>query len=125
MDTVFGALNRGDRAALHGAITPDGEFRSHLGAIQGLVYTGYDGIERYLDDLAETFEDVQWDVIGVEEGTGDRILVTVDVVARGRGSGAEVTQRMFNVWTLRDGLIALNEVFLDRAAGVEASGIAT
>ena len=54
---------------------------------------------------------------------GDRVLVTIRMRGRGRGSGVEVEARLFDVYTLRDGLIVRMDEFSDRSEALEAAGI--
>jgi ketosteroid isomerase-like protein len=54
---------------------------------------------------------------------GDRIVVTVRVGGRGRGSGVEVDARFFDVYTLRDGKIVRMDQFTERSEALEAAGL--
>ena len=53
---------------------------------------------------------------------GDRILVTVRLGARGRGSGVEVDARFYDLYTLRDGKIVRMDQFTERSEALEAVG---
>jgi ketosteroid isomerase-like protein len=54
---------------------------------------------------------------------GDRVLVMVTFVARWEGQRAELETEGANLLTTRDGKIARMELFLDRAAALEAAGL--
>ena len=54
---------------------------------------------------------------------GDRVLVVLRIRGRGRGSGVEVEARLFDVYTLRDGLIFRMDEFSDRSEALEAAGL--
>jgi ketosteroid isomerase-like protein len=54
----------------------------------------------------------------IEEG--DRILVSVHARARGRGSGVEIDQTAFHVWTLTGERAVRLEVHVDREAALAA-----
>ena len=54
---------------------------------------------------------------------GDRFLVEVQMVGRGRLSGLNVEMRYFEVYTLRDGKISRHENFVDRERALEAVGL--
>jgi ketosteroid isomerase-like protein len=51
---------------------------------------------------------------------GDRVVVTVYLRARGRGSGVEVEARFHDVYTLRDGKIVRMDQFTERSEALEA-----
>ena len=54
---------------------------------------------------------------------GDRVVVTVRFRARGRGSGVEVDARLYDVFTLRDGMIVRMDQFAERSEALEALGL--
>jgi ketosteroid isomerase-like protein len=117
------ALNERDSDEVKACVHERAEFRSVLGGVEGEVYFGHQGIDRYFDDLLDSFERVVWCLIDVEEGTEDRYIVSLSVAARGRTSGVEVTFVTPNVWTMRDGLITRNDVFREREDALRAAGI--
>jgi ketosteroid isomerase-like protein len=53
---------------------------------------------------------------------GDRVVVTVRLGGRGRGSGVEVGARFYDVYTLRDGKIVRMDQFTKRSEALEAVG---
>jgi ketosteroid isomerase-like protein len=61
----------------------------------------------------------------VEEviGSGDHVLVIACFQGRGRGSGVRVEQRLYEVYTLRNGRILRVDEFSDRANALEAAGL--
>jgi ketosteroid isomerase-like protein len=52
--------------------------------------------------------------------SGDRIIVTVRLGGRGRGSGVEVDARFYDLYTLRDGKIVRMDQFTERSEALEA-----
>ncbi len=54
---------------------------------------------------------------------GDRIFVQVQAWSRAAGSGVEVEQRLFHVWTVHDGKAARVELYDDKAQAREAVGL--
>ena len=54
---------------------------------------------------------------------GDRVVVTLHLRARGRGSGVEIDARFFDVYTIRDGEIVRMDEFTERSAALEAAGL--
>ncbi len=61
----------------------------------------------------------------VEEliGTGDHVLVIACFRGRGRSSGVRVAERLYEVYTLRNGRILRVDEFSDRAEALEAVGL--
>ena len=53
---------------------------------------------------------------------GDRVLATVRLRGRGRGSGVEVDARFYDLYTLRDGKIVRMDQFNEQAEALEAAG---
>jgi ketosteroid isomerase-like protein len=51
---------------------------------------------------------------------GDRVVVTVRLGGRGRGSGVEIDARFYDVYTLRDGRIVRMDQFTERSEALEA-----
>ncbi len=56
--------------------------------------------------------------------SGDRVVVTVRLQGRGRGSGVQIDARFYDVYTLRDGKIVRMDQFTERSHALEAAGVA-
>jgi ketosteroid isomerase-like protein len=54
---------------------------------------------------------------------GDRVLATVHFQGRGRGSGIEIDQRFYEVYTVRNGKIVRMDEYTSRAEALEAAGL--
>jgi ketosteroid isomerase-like protein len=54
---------------------------------------------------------------------GDQVVVTVHYTGRGRGSGVPFDDRLFDVYTLREGKIIRKREFRDRSAALDAAGV--
>ena len=54
---------------------------------------------------------------------GDRVLVTIRMRGRGRETGIEVEARLYDVYTLRGGLIVRMDEYADRAEALAAVGL--
>jgi ketosteroid isomerase-like protein len=54
---------------------------------------------------------------------GDQVLVAVHYSARGRGSGIEYQERLFDVYTVLDGQCVRKREFRARSDAVEAAGL--
>jgi uncharacterized protein len=53
---------------------------------------------------------------------GDRVVATVRLRGRGRGSGVEIDARFYDVYTLRAGKIVRMDQFTERSQALEAVG---
>jgi ketosteroid isomerase-like protein len=53
---------------------------------------------------------------------GDRVVATVRLRGRGRGSGIEIDARFYDVYTLRDGKIVRMDQFTEESEALEAAG---
>jgi ketosteroid isomerase-like protein len=54
---------------------------------------------------------------------GDRVVVTVRLGGRGRGSGVAIDARFYDVYTLRDGKIVRMDQFTERSEALKAVGL--
>jgi ketosteroid isomerase-like protein len=80
---------------------------------------GHDGVAAGFRDWFEAFEQF---AIEPEDfvAHGDRVLVPMRQRARGRGSGVEIEQRFYQLFTLRDGLVFHFEEYSEEADALEA-----
>ena len=74
------------------------------------TYRGREGVRRYFESFYEVIDEVRFEPEDFIPA-GERVVVPLAVVVRGRGSGAEAVQRVVQVWEFRDGLAAGVEVF--------------
>jgi uncharacterized protein len=82
---------------------------------------GHAGVAAAFRDWFEAFEEF---TIEAEDfvADGDRILVTMRQRARGKGSGLEVEERFYQLFTIRDGKVLRFEEYSDEADVVKALG---
>jgi ketosteroid isomerase-like protein len=55
--------------------------------------------------------------------SGDRVVVTVRLGGRGRGSGIEIDARFYDVFTLREGKIVRMDQFTEQSEAFQAVGL--
>ncbi len=86
------------------------------------VQRGREGYLRYWQGVFEAWADLKSEP---EEAIdfGDRLLVTSRITGHGRQSGIPVDQRLFQVITLRRGLVVEQNEFADRGEALEAAGL--
>jgi ketosteroid isomerase-like protein len=85
-------------------------------------YHGPEEIRAYMQRFLGAWEKV---AIKGEEfiDAGDSVVVGVHQVATGKGSGAPVDMRYFQVWSLRGGVVLRMESIFERSEALEADGL--
>jgi ketosteroid isomerase-like protein len=86
------------------------------------VFYGHDGYRKLWRYWLDAFEDIRWDPEEILD-FGDRLLVTAQQRGHGTGSGVAVSEPVFQLFTLRRGLVVRQEDFLDRSQALEAAGL--
>jgi ketosteroid isomerase-like protein len=116
-ETVRQALHaweRRDSGAIRELLDEQAEFRSAIvGGIEGGIYRGHDDIERYLEDLDDSFENWHTESERCLDLGGGKVLLLYRIVGEGKGSGVPVDQPAAILFTLRAGRITAGEVHLD------------
>src|SRR4051812_24943805 len=89
--------------------------------VEELPAQGHDAVRTSLAHWKAEWDDY---TLAAEEfvDMGERVLVTVRLGGRGRGSGVEIGARFYDVYTLRDGRIVRMDQFSDRSEALEAMG---
>jgi ketosteroid isomerase-like protein len=88
-----------------------------------LTFEGSQAVMEFVRRLRETWDDYRLDVEELIDA-GDRVLAVVVRHGRGRVSGAEVSDRIFHVWTFRDGAVVALDSLRDRAEALALAGLA-
>ncbi len=101
-----------DRSRLAEAITDDAQWHFAFGpdAPHGRVRTGVDGFLRGIADNDALFEHLRFEDVAIRAFGADRIVMTYRVEGQHRG-GAAFSLRGVELVTVRDGRIALKDVF--------------
>jgi ketosteroid isomerase-like protein len=86
------------------------------------VFHGHDGYRRLWRYWLDAFEDIRWEPEEILD-FGDRFLVTTQQRGHGSGSGLAVSERVFQLFTLRRGMVIRQEDFLDRSNALEVAGL--
>jgi ketosteroid isomerase-like protein len=117
------AFNRDGVEGLIEILDPDfeGQADPELTTEPG-VYVGHEGIRRWFAGFEGFMDDVHFEADQFIPA-GDSVLVPGRLVGRGRGSGIEAAQRLFQVWTLRDGKAVRLVSYTDMASARAAAGI--
>jgi ketosteroid isomerase-like protein len=83
---------------------------------------GHDAVRSSLEYWKREWQDYE---LTTEElvDNGDRVVATVRLQGRGRGSGVEIDARFYDVFTLRDGKIVRMDQFTERSEALGAAGL--
>ena len=106
------------RALLH----PEVEFHTYATSPEAGIYRGPDAVTEYNQRLFEQFESVRIELEDVVP-VGDRVLVTSRQHAVPKGGQTAMVAEVVEVWTIRDGLLAVRHSFPTRAEALEAVGL--
>jgi ketosteroid isomerase-like protein len=115
------AATRRDPDALVAVCASDIEFEPSMAGLEVDVYRGHDGIRKWMDDLHAIWDEFSGVVDDCEEIGADSILVRLTVHGRARGSGVELEQRFWHVWTVRNGRLWRGKSFTDKREVMRAS----
>ena len=119
----YAAANRRDFDVTIRGYDPGYEYHPDVGIPDAdAVYYGHDGFHKFWRQLLEAFDDVRLDPKEILD-LGDRVLVTTQMSGHGTGSGVSINQQLFQLMTLRRGVIARQVDFQDRAQALEAAGL--
>jgi ketosteroid isomerase-like protein len=120
---VYAAANRRDFDLVLAGWDPRSEYRPSgelMPPDLEAAFYGHDGYLRLWRYWLDAFEDIRWDPEEILD-FGDRFLVTTRQSGHGSGSGVAVSEPVFQLFTLRRGLVVRQEDFLDRSKALEAA----
>jgi len=105
-------------------LAPDFEMQQASSIIDTAgVFHGPNAFRDVLRELDEAFEDFRTEPEKFIEGPNGEIVVFVRALGRGRGSGAEMDNRIAHVWTFRDGKATRMVAYEEQAEALEAVGL--
>ena len=108
--------------AMRGVLHPDAVWINPPDAVEPGTRRGADEVVTALENLALSFEMTEHMVQDVFDA-GDVVVASVTFHARGRDSGAELTQDEAHTWTFRDGKVISFEWGRDLNAALKAAGL--
>ena len=101
----------------------DDDVRWELGPLNipdvGATYIGPAGVEEFFRRWVGPFDEWDYEIFDVIEA-GDSVLVHVRQWGRGKGSGATVESRFWQVWTIRDGKVVRTTHHSEKAEALQA-----
>src|SRR5436190_1645123 len=109
-------------AGVESLLHPDVEFHTYPSAPEAGVYRGRDAVIGYNQRLFEQFASVR---VEPEEllAAGDRVVVVSSQHAVPKAGDATMVVNVVEVWTIRDGLLAMRRTYPTRAEALEAVGL--
>ena len=120
---AYDALNRGQLDAALAPLAEDAEWQESPELPGSDRYRGRETIRSFLTGFLESWEEFRQEIEDVVVA-GERVCLMIHLVARGRGSGAQVDARYAHVWTLRDGVGVRVEAYYEREAALSSLGSA-
>lgn len=118
----FVAFDAGDFEAIAEMAHPDVEVHDWPEAADPQVYRGPSAIQDAREEWSKAWESVRAEPIDFVEA-GERVLVVLRTIARGKGSSIDVAMETFGVYTFRDGRISKLQYFTDRESALDAAGM--
>jgi ketosteroid isomerase-like protein len=116
------AITQGDPDAALEVCHPEIEFLSVL-AVDGRAYRGHDGIRQYFSDIVSAWEEWRVEVHWTALAPDGRVVIEMTMHARGRGSGAPLSEFAAHIWTLEDGKLLRNEPFREPEEALRAASL--
>jgi hypothetical protein len=104
-----------DRAADMFAVDAEVQRVDQFGIVQGR-----DAIRSWL--APDAMEPLQVEVTALEE-SGDHVLATCDLRMRGTGSGVEVTNTLYMVFTFKGAQVSRMEIYFRRPEAAASAGL--
>jgi uncharacterized protein len=114
---AYEAFSRGDLDAVVELLDPEVELRPPPDSTDPEPRHGREAVRQYLTPNLFASQSAQPEEI---LDRGDRVLVVATVKARGVGSGIEIEDTAFHLWTVRDKLAVRFEVFVNGAQALAA-----
>jgi ketosteroid isomerase-like protein len=116
------ALSRGDAEALATLCAADFRLDMSDRVFNPAVYSGHDGIRRFVAEVHEVWETFTWEPTDVKE-TRDVVLTLVHSVGRGRGSGLEIDRHSAMLWLIPEETLLELTFYRDPSAARKAAGV--
>jgi ketosteroid isomerase-like protein len=105
-------------------LAPDFEMQQASSILDSAgVFHGPNAFRDVLRELEEAFDEFRAEAEEFIEASTGEIVVLVRVSGRGRGSGAEMDNRIAHVWTYRDDKAVRMVAYEEQAAALAAVGI--
>jgi uncharacterized protein len=118
----YARFNGGEKVPELWFFTPDAEFHAAREDPDSAVHRGLDAVRAQYARWIDAYPDLTVEPLEAK-GAGDKVFLWVRFSGHGEGSGAPVEMELAHVLTLRDGKVARQEEYFDRAEALEAAGL--
>ena len=120
---VISAWNQQDVPLVLGHLAADVEadWTESVGPFRG-VFRGPGEVEGLLWTFVDAWEGLRWEVKELRDLGGGRVLQDSRMVARGKGSGVEVSASAGILWTVRAGRVARVKLYQSAEEALRAVG---
>jgi ketosteroid isomerase-like protein len=117
------AWNEGDFKRAYGALPEDFEYELAANWPDARTLRGPDEVVAFFEAWRETFPDTRADLREFIQADERTVIVGFKVIGTGERSGVGTTMEIWQVWTLREGLVPVRvSEFHDRRAAIDAAG---
>jgi ketosteroid isomerase-like protein len=116
------AFNRSDIDAFAALTTPDFEWSPSMGAIEGEIFRGREGIEKYFANLNDAWEKFHIRRDGFRD-LADLVIMLGRLEGCGKGSGVPVDASLGMVFDFRGETISCIRGYLDHGEALRAAGV--
>jgi ketosteroid isomerase-like protein len=120
---AYAAQSRRDFEAVLAGWDPACEYRPSRDLMPpdlDAAFHGHDGMLELWHYWRDAFEDIRWDPEEILD-LGAKLLVTAQQRGHGSGSGVAVSESVFQLFTLRRGLVLRQEDFMERSEALAAA----
>ncbi len=117
------AFSSGDAKTFVALTTPDLEWVTGLGAVEGEIFRGHEGVEKYFARLGSAWDEFRFRADRFHD-LGDSVVVLGRLQGRGRGGGVPVDSPVGAVWDLRGGQVWRLRAYLDHDKALQVAGLA-
>jgi ketosteroid isomerase-like protein len=87
------------------------------------TYRGHEGVRRYFETFAEAMADIRFAAERVWTAGEEDLVVELRLTATGRQTGIPVEQRVYLVWTVRDGRARRVDTYASLAPALVSAGL--
>jgi ketosteroid isomerase-like protein len=122
LKAAYAAMARRDYGAMVEFFDADIEVREPPELPGASVSRGHAGAVRILMKLQESFADMEFRTHDFRQ-IDDCVLVSMDWLGRGVGSGVQTRVGLWHLWWFRNGLAVRVHAYLDRVQALEAVGL--
>ncbi len=87
------------------------------------TYRGHEGVRRYFETFAEAMADIRFSAERVWTAGAEDLVVELRLTAAGRQTGIPVEQRVFLVWTVREGKALKVDTYASLEPALASAGL--